>query len=129
MVWLSHLPQNCPPPQAITASGEVYRLVNHNSPHSEDFRSWREENMDKELPQGVSECQAGGLSVFKDKADAYRIIRKIPRFRKAKPSLGILTPNLGKILCNPSQSSQSHHTWWVPANEKPWTVFQVTNVD
>lgn len=66
MSFPAHLPKNCPPQEAQDATGEVYRLVNHNSPHHDDFQSWREENMSRDLPEGVTECQAGGLSVYRD---------------------------------------------------------------
>jgi len=129
MNWPEHLPKNCPPPKAKDATGEVYRLVNHISPHPDDFRSWREENISKDLPQSVDECQAGGLSVYRDKTDAYGVIKKIPRFKKSRPALGIVTPNLGKILSTPSKTSQSHHTWWIPINTQPWTIFQIVSID
>jgi hypothetical protein len=129
MNWPNHLPKDCPPQDAQDASGEIYRLVNHSPPHSDDFRSWREENVGKALPNGVTECQAGGLSVYRNKMDACRTIRRIPRFKKAQPALGVLAPSLGKILCTPSREGQSHHTWWVPVNIQPWTIFQITSVD
>lgn len=81
------------------------------------------------MPQGITECQAGGLSVYRDKADASRVIKRIPRFKKSQPALGVLTPDLGKILSTPSRSSESHHTWWIPMNTVPWTIFQIVNVN
>lgn len=129
MVWNTHLPENCPPQEAQDAEGALYRLVSHSSPHPEDFRSWRETNMSKDLPKGMTECQAGGLSVYRDKADANRTIKRIPRFRKSQPALGILTPDFGKILFTPSKDSKSHHTWWLPSNTQPWTVFQIVPID
>ncbi|MGB5961238.1 MAG: hypothetical protein WBG73_11310 [Coleofasciculaceae cyanobacterium] len=125
MQWPEHFPTGCPPQTAHNTSGEVYRLINNDSPMPNDFRSWREENKDKECPNGVTECQACGLSVYTEKADAYRVIKRIPRFRKAKPALGNLTTDLGLTLHTPSNTSQSHHTWWIPSGKQPWTVFQI----
>lgn len=125
MSWPAHLPQDCPPPEAQDALGEVFRLVDHSSPHPHDFRSWREMNMGKELPQGVTECQACGLSVYRDQEDANRVIRRVPRFRQAKVAYGLLRPDFGKLLSTPSKTSKSHHTWWVLADAEPWNVFQI----
>lgn len=129
MNWPAHLPNNCPPLDAQNTLGTVYRLIAHSSPHPDDFRSWREDHMDQPLPQNLTECQAGGLSVFKDDADAHRTIKRIPRFRKSKLALGVLTPDLGKLLHTPAKSGPSHHTWWIPMNTKPWTVFQIISID
>ncbi|MCP2726873.1 hypothetical protein [Limnofasciculus baicalensis] len=91
MEWPDHFPSGCPPQNANNASGEVYRLIKHDSPTPKDFKSWREENKEKDCPNGVTECQACGLSVYTEKADACRVIRTIPRFKKAiKYSGGIL---------------------------------------
>lgn len=127
-MWSEHFPSNCPPENAESAFGEVYRLINHNLPSPDDFRSWREENRNKQCPEGVTECQACGLSVYTNKADADRVIRRIPRFKRAKPALGLLTAELGVILHTPSRASQSHHTWWTPVDAEPWTVFQIVDV-
>ncbi len=85
--------------------------------------------MNKDLPEGVTECQAGGVSVYRDKADACRVIKRIPRFKKSQPAVGILRPSFGKILCTPSRTSQSHHTWWTPIDTQPWTIFQIVSID
>lgn len=127
MNWPTHFPNNCPPQEAEDAAGFVYRLISDSYPDAEDFKSWREQNMDKELPTGVTECQASGLSIYRDKVDADKLIRKVPRFKKSRTALGLLTPDLGKILNTPSRSSLSHHTWWIPAEVQPWTIFKVVN--
>jgi len=128
MQWSDHFPSGCPPQTAENATGEVYRLIKHDSPTPNDFRSWREENKDKECPEGVTECQSCGLSVYTEKADACRVIRRIPRFKKAKPALGKLTPDLGVMLHTPSRVNPSHHTWWTPVSAQPWTVFQIVDI-
>ncbi len=65
MKCYDHLPHDCPPSDAKPAEGEFYRLLKKqpNYPCAEDFRSWREENVGKQPPAGVTECQACGLSV------------------------------------------------------------------
>ncbi|MGA9379022.1 MAG: hypothetical protein WBV73_09660 [Phormidium sp.] len=128
-MWPEHFPSDCPPENAKNAFGEVYRLINHDSPSPDDFRSWREENRNKQCPEGMTECQVCGISVFTDKADADRVIKRIPRFRRAKPALGQLTAELGVILHTPSRLSQSHHTWWIPVGAEPWTVFKIVDVN
>jgi hypothetical protein len=129
MNWPTHLPQNCPPEDSQNAFGEVYRIVDHDPPHPDDFRSWREDNLTNDLPPTVTECQACGLSVYRDIADICRVIKRIPRFKKSSPALGTLKPTLGKILGTPSKSYKSHHTWWIPLNTQPWTIFQLTGTD
>jgi hypothetical protein len=129
MNWPPHLPQNCPPQDAQDASGEVYRLATNNPPQVDDFRSWREENPDKDLSQGITECQACGLSVYRKKEEILSVINKIPRFRKSKPALGVLDPSLGKILATPSKNGNSHHTWWISSGTQPWTIFHIADVD
>jgi hypothetical protein len=128
MDW-NYLPDDCPPKEAEDALNKVYRLVMYNPPNADDFRSWRQENIDKELPQGVTECQAAGLSIYRDRTDAYQLTKRIPRFKKSKIALGGLNPELGKVLPTPSRSSKSHHTWWFPLNAQPWIVFQVVEID
>ena len=109
MIYREPLPEDCPPATAmeITEPRIVYRLVRHNPPVDADFRSQRAENPHLVL-QNITECQARGLSVFADRADA-----------ESRTRSGRL---LGTMVCEVTISQgagyigktgrRSHHTWW-----------------
>ena len=117
MPYRETLPDDCPPDAAeeITAPRTVYRLVRHNPPTGSDFRSQREENPDLVL-HNVTECQARGLSVFSNRADAERRSR-IGRWQGAMVSEVTLNRGAGRIA---KTGTRSHYTWW------PLADFDVT---
>ncbi len=78
MNWPPHLPDGCPPPDALDASGVVYRLVRGDCPTESDFLPKVLEEPDGEY-QG-RECQAAGLSVFRKRKDLDRLL-SYPSFR------------------------------------------------
>jgi hypothetical protein len=129
MQWPDHFPDGCPPETAQPASVKVYRFVNNDPPNTEDFRSWRQENMDQPCPKGITECQACGISVFTSEEGVCKARNKVPALRNKQAALGNLTPGLGVILNTPSRKTgHDHHTWWIPTDREPWSVFQVVNV-
>ena len=69
MTYREPLPEDCPPETAeeITAPRIVYRLVRHNPPIDDDFRSQRAEKPQQHFE--VPECTVRGVSVF----DNYRV--------------------------------------------------------
>ena len=108
MPYRETLPDDCPPDAAeeITEPRLVYRLVRHNPPLADDFRSQRAEKPDAKF--STDECQACGLSVFARRNDAAR--------QAARPNLSgtmvcpvRLTQGAGYIL---KTSRRSHYTWW-----------------
>ena len=129
MKWPDFYPENCPPVDAQPASGTFYRLVRHNPPRAEDFKSTYEEhpNQFTHIPM-AKRC---GLSVQKDLRDSERLARldqikkRAPKFKNRQIAEGKLNPTLGMIKHTPSNHYKSHHTWWVPVGAKPWTVFCV----
>ncbi len=127
MEWYNHLSHDCPPSDAKPANGEFFRLIKkiNTSPCADDFRSGREDNVGKELPNGITECQACGLSVLQSLDDVYRLQRRVPVFRKHVAARGSLTPNLGCIKHTPTPRENSHHTWWLLREKKPWKFFQI----
>ena len=128
MQWPDYFPENCPPENAQAAFGQVYRLVDNDPPTPDDFQSWREQHPNEQCPKTVTECQACGLSVFTSISDIEVAQRKVRRLRNKKIAVGNLTIELGQILPTPSQNTgQSHHTWWIPNDTKPWTIFHVIN--
>lgn len=113
MDWPAFFPEKCPPPSALDASGEVFRLVSKNLPQPSDFRCYRELYPSRDF--GEKLCQACGLSIFLDKSDVDRLRRRVPATRKKLLASGQLISAFGKILPTPHGASRSHHTWWLPS--------------
>ena len=116
MLYRELLPEDCPPEQAseITAPRLVYRLVRHNPPIDDDFRSQRAENPALTL-HNVSECQARGLSVFADRSGAMRRSR-IGKLQGTMICEVTLTQGAGRML---RTGNQGHYTWW------PWAGYDI----
>lgn len=109
MSYRETLPNECPPATAeeITVARIVFRLVRTFPAANEDFRSQRAENPGQ-LFNGVTECQACGLSVFADVRDAERAT-KLPRLRGRSICRLTLDSGAGRIQ---QTGRPSHHTWW-----------------
>ena len=115
MPYREPLPDDCPPHDAteITAPRIVYRLVRHNPPVDDDFRSQRAENPGREF-EDVSECQARGLSVYSRRAVVERRV-KATHFRRQ-----------GMLVCQVDldrgagqiqrTGRRAHYTWWTLAD-------------
>ena len=116
MIYREPLPANCPPDDAeeITARCRVYRLVRHNPPVADDFRSQRAAKPHLIL-HNVTECQARGLSVFTARNDAGRRTRA-PRLQGTMVCEVLLDQGAGRIQ---QTGRGSHHTWW------PWADFDI----
>ena len=117
MTYREPLPEDCPPETAeeITAPRIVYRLVRHNPPVDDDFRSQRAEKPHLVL-RDITECQARGLSVFVNLADAERRTRS-GRLRGTMVCEVTLNRGAGRIV---KTGRGSHHTWW------PLAAFNIT---
>ncbi|RUT06554.1 hypothetical protein DSM106972_028110 [Dulcicalothrix desertica PCC 7102] len=129
MKFRDHLPHDCPPEDAKEASGNVYMLVNDNTPKPEDFLSKREKHQDKPpFEPNEVECRACGLSVYTEISDLLNTRSRHRGFRKMKPALGKLTSEHGVIKHTPSHDSPTHHTWWIFNEATPWKIFKVINL-
>lgn len=122
MSWPTHFPPDCPPQNAGAPSGKVYRLVDNPGPSNSDFRSHREMYPAKPFPD---ECEACGLSVFKDLSDVARLNRRIPGMRAKVVAEGTLDGSCGKILPTPRKKYKSHHTWWLLVGVQAWHGFSL----
>lgn len=122
MKWPEFYPENCPPEDAEPASGTVYRLVRHDPPQAEDFKTPWEEYPGRFPEPTIENC---GLSVHTDLHDSERLKDRVPQFRKRQIAEGILNPKLGMIQHTPLPEDESHHDWWVPVGTDPWLVFNV----
>ena len=128
MQWPDYFPDDCPPQDAQPATGEVYRLVKKNLPESKDFIPLREKKTSEDFDE--RECQVCGLSVFRSFEDAVKMKNRERGMKNRLIAKGTLSPHLGKIKRTPSSKpyGQSHHTWWVPTEVEPWSVFHVVQI-
>ena len=127
MQWPDYFPDDCPPQGAQPATGDVYRLVKQNPPESKDFMPLREKKTSEDF--GEKECQACGLSVFRNVEDAIRVKSRARGMEKRIVSKGTLSPHLGRIQNTPSKMfGKLHHTWWVPTEGQPWSIFRVVQI-
>jgi hypothetical protein len=124
MMWPKHFPSGCPEPEAIPADGIVWRIVKADTPTADDFVSHKLTYPAKNW--GKSECQACGLSVHRNRADALGLLA-LPRFRGYHVASGTLAPAHGVIRSTPTAKSESHETWWVPQGVEVWTLFAVSD--
>jgi hypothetical protein len=99
-------PNDCPPPDAVAAAGEVFRLVKTNPPTAADLASHRETGR---LPNAPP-CLRCGLSVFRDVQDAVHQQRLIPKLGRWI-ARGTLSVEHGQTKQTPSQQP-THTTWW-----------------
>jgi hypothetical protein len=122
--WPSFFPPQCPPLEAKDASAEVFRLVSSNPPAVSDFESWAQRHPKK----WMGNCKASGLSVFTAKADALRLIRRVPGMLAPGDLIASanLSPVAGKLMHTP-RDRNSHHTWWAPAGFDHTAAFKVVN--
>lgn len=114
-------PCDCPPHDAQPATGCVYRILSGEEPAPGDFRSHREMFPEQKFDD---ECDACGLSVYAEAADAVRMRRRIPRLRKGTIAIGTLKAVLGKIKYTSKGNRDSHHTWWLTPGIEPWLLFE-----
>jgi hypothetical protein len=122
--WREHLPSDCPPEDAISANGLVYRLVDKVNFDEQDFFSYRELYPERQW-DGITECVAGGISIYTDIEGIHRLRRRVKSMRHKKLIAGQLEPTHGKMKHTPSETHISHHTWWIPLEAKPWEVFEL----
>ena len=119
--WPAFFPPGCPPPEAKDAQAEVFRLVSANPPTASDFECWAQRNPKKYM----GDCKASGLSVFTAKADALRLVRRVPGMSGKLIALASLRQGAGKLMHTPSSGASSHHTWWTPAGFDHAAAFKV----
>ena len=110
MSYRDPLPEGCPPDAAeeIATPRVAFRLVRTDPPTPDDFLSQRQEKPGRTF-QGVTECQACGLSVFTDRHDAEAKALKLPHLKNRVICRVMLPPGAGRIQ---PTFQPSHHTWW-----------------
>lgn len=113
-------PPECPPADAEAPNGVFYRLVHGRPPASEDFVSYAES--EKQVPPERA-CEARGLSLFTELADALHYLQKFPSLGRGVASAA-LTDEHGKVKPTPRRPAPSHATWWPFASIPRQSLFQ-----
>lgn len=111
MAYREPLPPDCPPGGAVEIAGRriVYRLVRHNPPVDDDFRSQLAEKPSMTL-NDVTECQARGVSVFVNRRYALRRTRS-GSLKGSMLCEVTLDRGSGRILRTGNRRG-GHQTWW-----------------
>lgn len=123
MEWPKYLPKSCPPSDAERKSIQVYRFLEDSCIKQEHFLTVRELQPSRKFPEAEKECRACSLSVFTNREDVINLQKRIPRWRKPV-AIGRLEETSGKVKHTPSPgTNNSHHSWWVPKDVKPWALF------
>lgn len=124
MQWPKSFPNDCPPEDARSLVMPVYLLV--QSPiETADFDSLKTRHPQRSFPTAELECQAHGISVFAHIEHVRRVQRRVRRLRDRSIAVGQLGPETGVIKPTASQFGNSHRTWWIPLNIKPWALFEI----
>lgn len=119
MQFPSDWPSDCPPPDAVDASGTVYRLAKSSPASSVDFQTHHETGKLLDAPA----CLRRGLSVFRDRSDAQHQFRAYPRLGRYLAE-GTLAPECGVTKLTTGRFP-SHSTWWVYEGVDRARLFQV----
>lgn len=119
MNWPEHFPDNCPPSDSQPANDIVYRCTWNAQPEAKDFLSFVEEG--RPIPPGADDCEACGLSVFKDIDDILQMWKTIKMFPRKNIVKGELKPEHGNL--KNTGNLPSHHTWWKEPNCRPEIFF------
>lgn len=125
-MWPSHYPVQCPPKEAFSFDGSLFRFINRNSPVQKDFKSYYDSKPGQDW-KGKA-CQARGLSVYKTVEDCKEMMDLIPALRKKKLAVAQIDHNCGLLANTPSTHSERHCTWWVSSSlVEPCSIF--TKID
>jgi hypothetical protein len=103
--FIPGIPAGCPPPEAVPAAGDVYRIVKHDPPTAGDFLTPHEAGTLKRRDP----CLRCGLSVLLTLQDAGTLRDNFP-FLGDFIACG-LVDGLGVTRATPGFVS-SHTTWW-----------------
>lgn len=113
--WAEPLPNECPPDDAITPSGEdYYRMVKSSPPTLDDFVSHRKLYPKKSF--NTNECRVRSTSIFTD-YDACAELKKLPLHKEKVVVRFKLDENSGVI--KDTGYSPHHYSWWRDAKFNP----------
>lgn len=107
MTFPATWPENCPPPDAADASGEVFRIVNDDPPSVDDLKSYAELGL---LPD-ASPCRRAAISVYQSRSQACHRLQMSPRLGRGVAA-ATLAPTHGRMKLTDERSG--HIAWWAP---------------
>lgn len=121
-----HLPESCPPGDAVPSEGIFFRLILDGSVCEQSFLSLREKDAKRKIRPPRTECEACGLSLYRTLTDAANLKKANPgTFGKALIAQGNLDRCLGTMKPTPARPGDSHTTYWPFASSEPWQVFSL----
>jgi hypothetical protein len=100
---------DCPPVEASSAHGDVYRCCKSNPPAAADMETHEES---ARLPD-ADPCLRRAVSVFRDQQDAEHQVRLFRRWKRKFVARAQLLPTHGQVMLTKGQ--QPTHTSWWPA--------------
>ena len=116
-------PKDCPPNDAIDATGDVFRIVKNKPPNNDDMASHHESG---KLPN-ANPCLRCGLSVLQELGDAIHQRKLLPKLGKLIAKCTLEAVN-GKV--KPTSGAQpTHMTWWPYEGVARAQLFVVVNED
>jgi hypothetical protein len=108
-----NLPDNCPPADATERRIEQAFFFCYSVPVTEaDFVPLASRGAARPLGSLEKECQACGISLYLDVADARNLAGEIPKFREMILVTVEITPDDGVIKHTQTRDRPSHHTLW-----------------
>ncbi|MEE2033629.1 hypothetical protein [Rhodococcus chondri] len=124
--WPDHYPVQCPPDDARPAAGVFYRLVDELPPVDVDAKSHLELKIEGHKRfrkrKFSDDCIAAGLSIFGQYESVVAKQELIPALRDKKVARGDVS---GPGLIKQTGQDADHHTWWRPAGDSDWGMFEV----
>lgn len=106
------MPDQCPPEDAVETSLTAFHFCREVPPGPSDFEPLTR-RPHRPFDSAEHECQASGISVFVDRADALALRALVPKFRKWVLSVVFIGPTDGRVKHTSGVGrSPSHHTFW-----------------
>lgn len=106
MTFPDNWPPHCPPGDAQDAQGVFFRVVAHNPPTADSFKSYAELG----AAPAANPCRRVGLSVLRTLDDAIHQTKLFPKHGRCVCRAD-LKPEHGKTLATKG-TLPTHTTWW-----------------
>lgn len=99
----------CPPQDASSANGPIYKVVKKHPLESGEFDSDVERKVKNTDDQN---CQCWGCSVWVDQDGIDTALTLFPYWKKRHIVVAVVDPSDGVIKHTPSNPQPRHHTFW-----------------
>lgn len=137
--WPAIFPADCPPVDAIVASGEAHRLIFEKKQRplcAKDFESMKERQPNRtEWMPGATPCSLCAISIVRDYDESIKlaqILLALPTYRTKKAFIarGTLKSKHGVIqhLTDDEHQIESHYDWWKPSGVDPVPDFAYCDI-